>query len=492
MVQNRFRRLRWESVEEITRSNAATAAAQPEIEALGPPDGEAAESPLTELLRRTGVPRHPDPNASALDEAEFLLQAAAEVEHQFIVQYLYALFGLDLAAGGAVAAQCRTHLEAIAEEEMGHLLTVQNVLLLIDAPPYLEREGTSPADPLPFPLKLEPPSLSFVSRFLVAESPVGVELPDNLGDLKGEIEHIGALYAMLYWLFQDGDAPQGPWQLPPLTFPSGRHLKPEHYNADATKVRNLLNRAADWGAALGGVHVLPPQTAALNTPAQMADAGRRALYDVALQGEGPAGAGPAQPKDTSHYHRLLGLYESIKGAGESLKLALDVPVNPHTVPAGAGDPEAEPGLITDGKALLNARLFDLRYSMLLLEIFLSVMIPRTRLAGGAPVRRTLARRALRVEMVTGIGALSRRLVKLARKASQGGVAPPYAGAPYGLTAGLFPQDERAGWQSLLRLIDESAAVIEEAGDAAGPEMETLREEDETFRPFVQARIDEFN
>jgi hypothetical protein len=491
MAQNRFRELRWESVEEIAKSNAAEAAARGELEALGPTEA-AAENPLTELLRRTGVPRHPDPDATVRDEAEFLLQAASEVEHQFIVQYLYALFGLDLAAGGAVAAKCGTHLEAIAEEEMGHLLTVQNVLLLIGAPPYLERERTPSTEPQPFPFELEPPSLSFVSRFLVAESPVDAVLPDDLGKLKEKMEHVGVLYAMLYWLFQDSDAPQAPWLLPPLPFPSGRHLKPEDYNDDAAVVKNLLNRAGDWGAALGGVHVLPPQTAALNTPAQMADAARRALFDVALQGEGPTGADPGQPKETSHYHRLLGLYESIKGAGASFKLALDVPINPHTKPAGTDDHEAEPGLITDGQALLHARLFDLRYSMLLLEIFLSVTIPRTKVVGGAPVRRTLSRRALSVEMATGIGALSRRLVRLPLKASQGGVAPPFAGAPYGLPAGLFPEDERAGWQSLLRLIDESAAVIAEAGTGAGPEMERLREEDETFRTFVQARIDEFD
>jgi len=490
MAQNRFRELRWVNLDEIARSNAAKPAAPGGLESLGPPAD--AQHPMVRLLGRTGVPRHPDPAASAREEAEFLLQAAGEVEHQFIVQYLYALFSLDLAAGGAVAAKCSTHLEAVAEEEMGHLLTVQNALLLIGAPPYLERERAPATGPQTLPFKLEPPSLSFVSRFLVAESPLDAELPDDLGDLKKTVEHVGVLYAMLYWLFQDGDAPQEPWRLPPLAFPSGQHLKPEDYNADPAQVKSLLNRAADWGAALGGVHVLPPPTAALDTPAQMADAARRALFDVALQGEGPVEAGPQEPKETSHYHRLLGLYENIKGAGASLKLALDVPVNPYTKPADPADPEAEPNLITDASALLHARLFDLRYSMLLLEIFLSVSIPRTKLAGGAPVRRTLSRRALSVEMRRGVGALSRKLVELPRKASQGGIAPPFAGAPYGLMSELFPPDERGGWERLLRLIDESSAVIAEAGDGASPEMKRLRDDDVAFRTFVQERINEFN
>jgi hypothetical protein len=102
MAQGRFSGLRWESVEEVSESNAAKAAAE---RAVAPAEGEAfdlsayAEHPLVKLLRRTRVPRHPDPAASARDEAEFLLQAASEVEHQFIVQYLYALFSLDFEAG---------------------------------------------------------------------------------------------------------------------------------------------------------------------------------------------------------------------------------------------------------------------------------------------------------------------------------------------------------------------------------------------------------
>jgi|GEM_PF-4926044 len=490
MNQSRFGGLRWESVEEISESNAAKAAARGEIlEALGP--ALDAENPLVKLLRRTRVPRHPDAAASAREEAEFLLQAASEIEHQFIVQYLYALFSLDLDAGGEVAQQCETHLGEIAEEEMGHLLTVQNALLLIGAPPYFERERIPPTEPQPFPLVLEPASLPFVSRFLVAESPLDVELPDNLGELKETIEHVGALYAMLYWLFQDSDAPQEPWTLPPLAFPSGQHLKPEDYNADAARVENMLNTADDWRAN-EGIHVLPPATPALDTPAKMADAVRRALYDVALQGEGPVGAGEEVPKETSHYHRLLRLYRSIKEASPGLVLALDVPVNPHTDRAVGTNPEQEPGLITDDAALLHARFFNLRYAMLLLEIALSVMTPRSKMVNGEAVKFRLARRAISVGMRRGVGRLSRILVTLPLKRSQGGAGPPFAAAPFALTPDLFPNDERQGWERHLRLIDESRALGSgAAGVALSPEIEALLQEDKDFRPFVLARISEF-
>ena len=492
MAHGRFSGLRWESVEEVSESNASKAAAERAAPAKEDTvDLSAyAEHPLVKLLRRTGVPRHPDHSATPREEAEFLLQAASEVEHQFIVQYLYALFSLDFAEGGEIAEQSSTHLLQIAKEEMGHILTVQNALLLIGAEPYLVRERTPPADPQPFPLMLEPAGLPFVSRFLVAESPVDAELPDDLGDLKKRIEHVGALYAMIYWLFQDSDAPQEPWMLPPIMLPSGQHLRPGDYNADTARVANLLNTASDWIAS-GGIHVLPALATPLGNPAEMADAARRALFDVALQGEGPTDAGDDAPEETSHFHRLLGLYMRIRDAGQGLKLALDVPVDPHTRRAGETDPEQEPGLITDNSALLHARFFDLRYSILMLEIFLSVKIPRTKLADGVPVRRTLARRAITVEMRRGIGPLGFRLVTLPLKESQNGVAPPFAGAPFGLPPDLFPDNERTGWESLLRLIDESRTLIDGAGGHLSAEMQALRPLDETHRAFVVARIAEF-
>ena len=487
MAQKKFRKLRWESVDEIARSNTERAAAR----GLAPPSPAvvAEEHPLIKLLRRTNVPRHPDPEASARDEAEFLLQAASEVEHQFIVQYLYAVFSLDRINGGEVARQCRIHFGQIAEEEMGHLLTVQNALLLIGAPPYFERERNPPLDPQPFPLVLEPASLPFVSRFLVAESPLNAELPDNLGDLKKTIDHVGVLYAMLYWLFQDSDTPQEPWLLPPGGFPSGQHLQAADYNTDLATIENFLNTAPDWRAT-GGIHVLPPPIPPLDTPARIADATRRALFDVSLQGEGPVEADPDAPKDTSHYHRLLGLYNSIKEAGAGLKLALDVPTDPHTE-ALTSDPETEPGLITDKVALLHARFFNLRYEMLLLEIALSVMVPRSKVVDGTSVKRQLARRAISVGMQLGVAALSRKLVTLPLKESQGGVAPPFASAPFDYPEDFLPGNEREGWERLLSLIDESIAMVEDPDNQASSQMTALRDEDVEFRPFVLARISEF-
>ena len=79
-------------------------------------------SSLSDLADLTGVPvwdqtTEPTPKQKAI----WLLHAAAEVEHQFIIQYLYALY---------CGAPDDT-LMTIAQEEMGHLVTVQNLLLTV-------------------------------------------------------------------------------------------------------------------------------------------------------------------------------------------------------------------------------------------------------------------------------------------------------------------------------------------------------------------------
>src|SRR5438477_7366657 len=107
------------------------------------------------------VPAH-DPPLPPRDEVIFLLHIAAEVEHALMVQYLYAAYSLKPAAQvpedkQAMAKAWRKTLLGIAREEMGHLITVQNLLRLIGAPITLEREDYPfRGDLYPFHFRLEP------------------------------------------------------------------------------------------------------------------------------------------------------------------------------------------------------------------------------------------------------------------------------------------------------------------------------------------------
>jgi hypothetical protein len=106
----------------------------------------------------------------------FLLHMDAQIEHGLMVQYLYAAYSL----GGPQVppehrdmVRCwREILLGVAKEEMGHLVTVLNVLRLIDAPLSLERDDYPWSTPFyPFPFALEPLTLDSLAKYVYAESP---------------------------------------------------------------------------------------------------------------------------------------------------------------------------------------------------------------------------------------------------------------------------------------------------------------------------------
>jgi hypothetical protein len=97
-----------------------------------------------------------NPPLSHRDEAIFFLHIASEVEHSLMVQYLYAAFSL----GGTQVPEDKKELVnnwrrkilEIAREEMGHLITVQNVLHSIGGPLTFQREDF-PFDSELYPFK---------------------------------------------------------------------------------------------------------------------------------------------------------------------------------------------------------------------------------------------------------------------------------------------------------------------------------------------------
>jgi hypothetical protein len=162
------------------------------------------------------------------DEAAFWLAAAAEIEHALMVQYLFAAYSLNPAAAGTRAADVESvkgQLIQIAREEMGHLMTVQNLLLLIGAPLHLGREHSPYASQIyPFRFKLERLTLDSLAKYVVAESPdLPPEQIPSLSDLgnrtlfvdeirpgalrsnDGEaVKNVGPVYHRLRELFESG------------------------------------------------------------------------------------------------------------------------------------------------------------------------------------------------------------------------------------------------------------------------------------------------
>ena len=80
-----------------------------------------------------------DPPLAPRDEAVFLLDIAAEVEHAVMVQYLFAAYSLRDPSQftddkAALVRDWRKAIAMVAREEMGHLVTVQNLLRSLGAP----------------------------------------------------------------------------------------------------------------------------------------------------------------------------------------------------------------------------------------------------------------------------------------------------------------------------------------------------------------------
>src|SRR5262245_59562189 len=107
-----------------------------------------------------------DPPMADLDEMIFLLHTTAEIEHSLLVQYLYAAYSLP---DSGAPASWREVVLKIAKEEMGHLLSVQNMLLALAAPLNFEREDYPYRALYPFPFRLEPLSVGSLARYVLAE-----------------------------------------------------------------------------------------------------------------------------------------------------------------------------------------------------------------------------------------------------------------------------------------------------------------------------------
>lgn len=108
-----------------------------------------------------------DPRLAPRDEVIFLLHTAAEVEHALLVQYLYASWSVPDAH-----LEWRSKILNIARQEMGHLITVQNILRELGGPLNFEREDYPfRSDFYPFRFKLEPLSISSLAKYVIAEMP---------------------------------------------------------------------------------------------------------------------------------------------------------------------------------------------------------------------------------------------------------------------------------------------------------------------------------
>jgi hypothetical protein len=386
-------------------------------------------------------------------QAIFLLQIAAEVEHAFLLQYLYAAYSITPA--GPLSAAVST-IRQVAREEMGHLVTVQNLLMCLDQPLDLNREDfPKHPDLYPFPAALEPITSNALAKYVTAESPAWEDIPDaatrelaakaaaQIESVTPSVHHVGVIYAALYWLLQTGDAAEGPWQLDQSVieqfvakFGSGFHVADADF-ASEEKIKRFGATKMEWGGA-SSVHVDAafPRTSAL-----------AALATISQQGEGAA-ASPAVP---SHFQVFLKMYTTF--ASIPTLAIQDVPTNPFVAVDAGGPPDTSPGAITNVETGMWATLLNVRYRMLLLNILIGLSLDNT--TDGDLRGTVIGTWAVESEMMSFIAPVAKGLTGKLRGAA--GDSPQFAAAPFTFGDAL-PDSACDRWKELASLIATSRRI----------------------------------
>lgn len=140
------------------------------IEAEGEPSTGGSKS-VSGLRLENALGRHRPPRGLTWrGHLVQLLRTASSIEHALMVQYLFAAYSL----GGRqvtdegerqIITSCQNIILSVAKEEMGHLLTVQNVLCLLGESADLTRDNL----PWKFPFKLERLTIDSLDSYLRAE-----------------------------------------------------------------------------------------------------------------------------------------------------------------------------------------------------------------------------------------------------------------------------------------------------------------------------------
>jgi hypothetical protein len=412
----------------------------------------------------------------------FLLHTGAEIEDALLVQYLYAAYSLKSRDevpeehAAKVRAWKRTLLE-IAREEMGHLITVQNLLRLIGGPLNFEREDYPFRSQLyPFPFRLEPLSKGSLSKYVVAEMPFMGEPSEATEEIvtratgSGSIptNQVGEIYARVMQLLS-----------PPV--PGGEpHLAGDDFASD------VASRQAHYEAWGGAASVLVPDIR------DHSDA-LLAVSELAEQGEGVDDS----PDRPSHYQRLLAIYREFPEPGPNGELdwqpAYPVPVDPDTGPLEGVTIEPEGGRITHPRSLKWAKVFNLRYRLLLacLSHFLQSDGPLLDDNADYTPRGLLNKWAF--DEMRHMSQVASRLVTLPKS---DGVPelPDRAGAPFELPYTLnLPDREQERWRTHLDVLGTCLALersIAEAHpeDTEDPLLRSLVEHDLEAQRLARAAM----
>lgn len=462
-----FRALR--SAEAFGRLRAAAPAARAGLEAVP----ESAPRP---------APFELPPEFTWHDYTVFLLHVGAEIEHALMVQYLYAAWSLG---GPQVPAEDRktvqgwqTVILGIAKEEMGHLITVENLLRLIGGPLNFEREDYPfRSEFYPFNFTLERLTLDSLAKYVVAESPedwCGPEADEVRQRAeranRGQVTPVGELYGLLIKLFETTDPP---------------YLKERDF-----QVGSLAYQASwdEWGrgyrgGARGSSGPERHSPDLLIMPAASRDQAVAGLRAVAEQGEALT---KEADQEESHFERFRRIYREMRDV--SWEPSRPVALNPKTggrssgpaTDAGedtGGDADLRCDVITDLEAIGWAHLFNVRYRLLLVNLIHALDVTGPTLQGedltprGSLVNRTFTE-MYNLRAIAGI--LVQRPLRKGGDPAVKAAGPPFE-MPYTLD---LPNAEGDRWR-----------VHRDLLEAAGFEIDALKKISTAHADYLRALAD---
>jgi Ferritin-like len=256
---------------------------------------------------------------SAKEEAIALLQIVAEIEGSLMAQYLFACGSIlpskqiRVASGETVRTDdWRKQMIRIAQQEMGHLITVQNLLLSLNASPYLDRENHPIhfEELYPLPLSLEPISLKSGARYVCAEAPSDLNgyspsqhtLYNTAKGLAKGIPRAGQIFERLFYLFQDAEEGQDPWKTVQNPFPNWKK-----WHVNPTEVGKNRDKQGDTDEWRGDEASASPNTATYVVQVTDKASARDAIHAIAVQGEGPIGE-----QGATHFDKFLDIFSFIE------------------------------------------------------------------------------------------------------------------------------------------------------------------------------------
>ncbi|QIG49238.1 hypothetical protein G5V57_16855 [Nordella sp. HKS 07] len=411
------------------------------------------------------------------DHLVMLLHVAAEIEHGLMVQYLYAAYSL----GGPDAAtpkrqalikRWQTSLLKVAKEEMGHLLTVQNILRLVGAPVHFGREDYPWTVPYyPYPFRLERLTRSSLACYVHAEMPPHIaktlkEPPELSKRFEDFLETDKAEIARLI-----KERAEGPVHTVAAIYDDiidiigNEHLIPDSAFDDET----YATQASwdDWGRSYGPEpRALDPSGSTVGDPLRQREANviimraatrteaLAALKAIGSQGEA-VHLETKRTDELSHFERFLKIFQEFP---DDWVPARNIPDNPTTRKferKGAN-------YIDNDYARHWATLFNYRYRLLLTCLTHSFRLARLSKAGEPNLRGMVMHRIFgemyNIKTISGV------LVglDLHKDGTAGYAAPPFE-MPYSLT---LPDGEADAWrlhQELLQgALDVTKLLLEKA------------------------------